>query len=50
MQFFEAAYTGEVITEQYLGDVLLQYPQIKKEMTKMVCEELNLCLTERVIG
>ena len=50
MQFFEAAYTGEVLTEQYLGDVLLQYPQIKKEMTQMVCEELNLCLTERVIG
>lgn len=50
MQFFQAEYTDQAITEQYLGNVLLLYPEIKKDLTRQICEDLSLVLLNKVIG
>ena len=42
---------GDVaMTDTYLTDVLLAYPEIKKEMIRAVCEDLSLPLLQRVLG
>ena len=50
LQFFPSALTQTEITDTYLEEVLLAYPEIKKEMIRGVCEELALPLTNRVLG
>lgn len=45
-----AAYTNEIITEEYLGTRLLAYPEIKKNVIKSVCEEENYCLLYKTLG
>lgn len=45
-----AAYTNEVITDEYLGTRLLAFPEIKKTVIKAVCEEENYCLLNKVLG
>lgn len=48
--FFPSAITETEVTDVYLTDVLLAYPEIKKQMIRQVCEELSLPLTQRVLG
>lgn len=50
LQFHPSAITQTEITDTYLDDALLAYPEIKKEMIRAVCEELSLPLTNRVLG
>jgi len=50
LTFFPSALTQTEITDTYSEEVLLAYPEIKKEMIRGVCEELALPLTNRVLG
>lgn len=50
LQFHPSAITQTEITDTYLEQALLLYPEIKKEMIRAVCEELSLPLTNKVLG
>lgn len=50
LQFHPSAITNTEVTDTYLEEALLAYPEIKKEMIRSVCEELALPLTQRVLG
>lgn len=50
LQFLPSAITQTEVTDTYLEEALLLYPEIKKEMIRAVCEELALPLTNKVLG
>lgn len=50
MKFYNSAYTQDIVSDEYLGQRLLAFPEIKKTLIREVCEPLALCLLERVLG
>lgn len=50
LQFQASQITQTEITDTYLEQALLLYPEIKKNMIRGVCEEYDLPLMQRVIG
>lgn len=50
LQFHESQITQQEITDTYLENALLLYPEIKKNMIRAVCEENDLPLLQRVVG
>ena len=50
LQFQESMITQGEITDTYLEQALLLYPEIKKNMIRAVCEENDLPLLQRVVG
>lgn len=50
MKIHNASYSAVAVTDIYLEDALIAFPEIKKHMIRAVCEEKNFCLINKVLG